>query len=150
MENAADALKTALAVFVFITALSMVFSLIGEIKQTSDAVLYTSDKTTYYDWLESDIENGRIVGEDTVIASLYNSSKDLTYIYIRKNGATIYEPASGENIEEVIKNHLGDGKNYRERVVEVTTGGQYILGEDGTEATKIKGKTKIYIFYEMV
>lgn len=48
MENTADALKMAFAIFVFIVALSMVFSLIGNIKETADAVLYYSDKTNYY------------------------------------------------------------------------------------------------------
>lgn len=50
MENATDALKMAFAIFVFIVALSMVFSLIGKVKETADAVLYYTDKTNYYDW----------------------------------------------------------------------------------------------------
>lgn len=48
MENAADALKMAFAIFVFIVALSIVFSLIGKVKETADAVLANSDKTNYY------------------------------------------------------------------------------------------------------
>ena len=50
MENAADSLKIAFAIFVFIMALSMVFSLISTIKETADEVLFISDKTNFYDW----------------------------------------------------------------------------------------------------
>ena len=50
MENAADALKMAFAIFVFIVALSIVFSLIGKVKETADAVLANSDKTNYYQY----------------------------------------------------------------------------------------------------
>lgn len=56
MENASDALKIAFAVFVFIIALSIVFSLISKVKETADAILVYSDKTTYYDWIEGDLE----------------------------------------------------------------------------------------------
>lgn len=56
MENASDALKMAFAVFVFIIALSIVFSLISQVKETADAILFASDKTTYYDWIEGDTE----------------------------------------------------------------------------------------------
>lgn len=56
MENAADALKMAFAVFVFIIALSIVFSLIGNVKETADTVLYYADKTNYYEWETGDLK----------------------------------------------------------------------------------------------
>lgn len=56
MENAADALKTTFAIFVFIIALSIAFSLISDIKQTADVILYEADETSYYDWLEGDLK----------------------------------------------------------------------------------------------
>lgn len=146
MENATDAIKTGFAIVVFIFALSIVFSLIGQIKQTADSVLFYTDKTSYYNWAKGDTENGRIVGEDTVIAALHNSDKDLTYVHIEKNGHLIY-PSNTKNIQDIVKDYLREGKKYKERIVEVTTGGQYAIGDDGTEITKIRGKTKVYIFY---
>lgn len=71
----------------------------------------------------------------------------MTYVYIEKNGKFIYEPSSIADIETFVKNNLKDGTKYKERIVEVTTGGQYIVADDGTEATKIRGKTKVYIYY---
>lgn len=56
MENAADALKMAFAIFVFIMALSMVFSLISTIKETADEVLFITDKTNFYDWEIGNLE----------------------------------------------------------------------------------------------
>lgn len=61
MENATDALKMSFAVFVFIIALSIVFSLISQAKETADAVLFYSDKTSkyyekYYDWVTGNLE----------------------------------------------------------------------------------------------
>ena len=75
MENAVDALKMAFAIFVFIMALSIVFSLFTQIKDTADSVLYLSDKTNFYEWETGNLTNGRIVGEDTVIATLYNQAQ---------------------------------------------------------------------------
>ncbi len=55
MENAADALKMAFAIFVFILALVIVFSMIGRIKDTADEILFYSDETNYYDWVSGDL-----------------------------------------------------------------------------------------------
>ena len=146
MENAADALKIAFAIFVFIIALSIFFSLITKVKDTADSILISSDKTNYYEWTEGTLENGRLVGEDTVIAALYNSSDDLTRVIIQKGGEQIY-PSSNRNIREVIEEKLSDGTIYLENIVEVVTGGTYRVGEDGTKITIRPGTTKTYIYY---
>ena len=146
MENAADALKIAFAIFVFIIALSIFFSLITKVKDTADSILISSDKTNYYEWTEGTLENGRLVGEDTVIAALYNSSDDLTRVIIQKGGEQIY-PSSNRNIREVIEEKLSDGTIYFENIVEVVTGGTYRVGEDGTKITIRPGTTKTYIYY---
>lgn len=91
-------------------------------------------------------KNGRIVDEDTVIASLYNDNKELTYVFIEKDGQDIY-PSTTLNKQEIIEKYLNDGKKYKERIVELTTGGEYLIAEDGTQVTKQYGKTKVYIFY---
>ena len=146
MENAADALKIAFAIFVVIIALSIFFSLITKVKDTADSILISSDKTNYYEWTEGTLENGRLVGEDTVIAALYNSSDDLTRVIIQKGGEQIY-PSSNRNIREVIEEKLSDGTIYFENIVEVVTGGTYRVGEDGTKITIRPGTTKTYIYY---
>ena len=106
MENAADALKIAFAIFVFVLALSItsiLFSLISKIKSTADNVLFITDKTNFYKFETGSFDGGREVGEETVIAALTNSGKDLTYVYIEdKNGNSIYSPSSLEDINTVI------------------------------------------------
>ena len=42
---------------------------------------------------------------------------------------------------------INDGDLYKERIVEITTSGQYISADDGTEVTTTPGSTKVYIFY---
>ena len=56
MENASDALKMAFAIFVFVIALTIVFSLITKVKETADAILLNSDKTNYYEWETGNLE----------------------------------------------------------------------------------------------
>ena len=75
MENATDALKMAFAVFVFVIALSTVFSLMTKTKEVADTVLWYSDKTNYYDLTDEKTDEGRIVGEDTVISALQTQVK---------------------------------------------------------------------------
>ena len=65
-------LKMAFAIFVFIIALSIVFFLLSEIKSQQHSIMFDSDKTNYFAWETGSLENGRIVGIDTVISTLKN------------------------------------------------------------------------------
>lgn len=85
MENAADALKMVLGIFMFVLGLSLFFFMINQVKATSDVVLFMSDKTNFYDMdkLQSNsaIED-RIVGLETVIPNIYAYSRENTGITI--------------------------------------------------------------------
>ena len=50
MENAADALKIAFAILVFMMGISILFSLVASLKQSADEILYYSDGTNLYNW----------------------------------------------------------------------------------------------------
>lgn len=154
MENATDALKMAFAVFMFIVALSVVFSLMTKIKDTADTVLWYSDKTNYYDWAEENTDNGRTVGEDVVISALYTIAEEKLYIQI-KDGATTTTfmpsilPLEVEKRQKYINDNLNSGSNtYKERVMELTTGGVFRTAEDGTKITIQPGTTKTYVIFE--
>lgn len=154
MENAADALKMAFAIFVFIVALSIVFSLMTKIKGTADTVLWYSDKTNYYDWAEENTDNGRTVGEDVIISALYTIVEEKLYIQV-KDGATTTTfapsilPAEVERRQKYINDNLNSGSNtYKERVMELTTGGVFRTAEDGTKITIQPGTTKTYVIFE--
>lgn len=156
MENAADALKMAFAVFVFIAALSIVFSLITKIKNTADTVLWYSDKTNYYDWTEEKLDNGRIVGEDVVISALYTMAEEKVFVQISNengSGFITFKPSlladEVEKRQEYIDNNLNTGTNkYKEKVLEITTGGVYRMADDGTRITIQPGTTRTYVIFE--
>lgn len=153
MENAADALKMAFAVFVFIAALSIVFSLITKIKNTADTVLWYSDKTNYYDWTEERTEDGRTVGEDTVIATLYTQAKEKVFIQIKDETGIITFTLFNTNSErnKYIEQNLNTGtKIYKEKIVEITTGGITRTAEDGTKIIVQPGTTRTYIIFEKI
>lgn len=153
MENAADALKMAFAVFVFIVALSIVFSLMTKIKDTADTVLWYSDKTNYYEWTRDTTDDGRIVGEDTVIATLTTQTKEKVYVQIDDGTSVVTFTLFNTNAEraEYIERYLKNGTNkYEERVVEITTGGVYRTAEDGTKIIIQPGTTRTYVIYKKI
>lgn len=154
MENATDALKMAFAVFMFIVALSVVFSLMTKIKDTADTVLWYSDKTNYYSWTDEKIDDGRTVGEDTVISALYTQVKEKLFIQIEDGSdIEIFEPSSLEEVvdkrQRYISEKLNTGTNtYKEKVMEITTGGVYRTAEDGTKIIIQPGTTRTYVIYK--
>lgn len=102
MENAADALKLAAAVLIFIVALGSSFSLFGTAKQTADSIIGMRDKQAYLEATELDsilyvssdkisqnsgdastsiitgltTKGDRIVGVDDVVSTIYRYSKE--------------------------------------------------------------------------
>lgn len=149
MENSADALKMVLAIFMFIVALSIVFSLLTQVKDTADSILFYSDKTNYYEWETGSLENGRIVGVDTVISTLKNYRTQSSFIIIEGK-----EYNFGSNMDEEIKNYIdnniGSNAQYYENVREITTGGKYRIAEDGTKITIQPGTTRTYVIYTKI
>ena len=78
MEDAVDALKLAFSVFVFILGLSIVFNMFTQAREVSDYVLEHTDNTyfaKYVDANDSDL-NGRTVGIETIIPTLYRYYKE--------------------------------------------------------------------------
>lgn len=174
MENAADALKMAFAVFVFVAAISLALNSFTKAKETADAILYYTDKVNYYEWADSsDQKAGRVVGKDAIIASLYRVQSD-TYIivdlkttkYIFNQKRVTEVTASNVktiNTEEVDNMHylinfinktLPNNATYVENVSEVTNegmlGGEYITAEDGTKLQVVQGDNKVIVTYIMM
>lgn len=79
MENAAEALKIAFAVFIFVIALAVSFFMVSQARHTADAVFAINDDSKYFqEGLEgvtylaaSDSNNEQIVGWDAVVATIY-------------------------------------------------------------------------------
>lgn len=159
MENAVDALKIAFGVLVFVIALTVAFALLSQAKATSDIMLFASDKTNYYTY-SKDAENaeGRIVGADVVISSLYRYYKESVVVRIVE-GTSITEfntETDGGLSQRERKKRVNDWieKNsntlngtFLETFDEVKKSGEYIVEDDGSEITVQSGQTSIYITY---
>lgn len=171
MENAADALKIAFAIFVFVVAITIAFSLVAKAKSTSDYVLFYADKTNFYDRLDSK-ESNRVVSISDVISTLYRYYKeslcvtivlpDNTYRFdlnmskadlekLGLNQAPSTENAIEKMLEDFITSKLtayADAK-FEEEFVEIPISGIYETGEDDTEITLSSGGKKVYITYTL-
>lgn len=73
MEDAVDALKMAVSVFLFIIALGIVFAMFSQAKEASDIVLTMTDRTylAQYEFPDGNTNGGRTVGIETIIPTLY-------------------------------------------------------------------------------
>lgn len=177
MENAADALKIAFGVFIFIVALAITFSVIAQAKKTADVVMFTTDKTNFYDWMDyteekqataSDIiytlnriaegetitVSIKIDGEEIVPKNLGTSEKSIG-IFINDFLSGQVTLSNGEIIpipdtSSIVAN---DGSMttvpavFSEKFVEVHYSGMYKKSEDGSEITISDGGTREYITF---
>ena len=173
MDNAADALKMAFGIFVFITALSILFVTTSTVRRTSDAMFFYTDKTNFYEHTNSKDAN-REVGYSDVVATLYRYyNETLAVKVLLRDGATYkeynfdidYEYIAGDpgnwggtkptkintiedrekNLGLFIENILTNykDKKFTEEFVEVPTSGIYITAVDGSEITLSQGGTKV-------
>jgi len=156
MENAADALKIAFAVFIFVFALSLAFSTITKAKDTADIVLFANDKTNYYNYEEIDSGlEGRIVKIDTVISSIYRCKNETMVVKIIDDSNTyIFDSSEDQGtlsnkITAFIGNYVGTNDKYLEQFVEAKYSGKEITAEDGSTIVETRGASKMYITYTL-
>ncbi len=154
MENAVDALKMVFAVLVFIIALSITFYLFTKTKETADILLRFADRENFSDYDYQTLDRGREVHIDTVISTLKNYKTQSSYVRIERGGVSkIYDYSStaARDVEDTVKDLLENHSKeiYLESIEEITTGGTYILGEDGTRliADPTGANTRRYIVY---
>lgn len=77
MENVAQALEMAFAVFIFIIGLSVSLMLVSQTRETADQLFYSTDKTNYYQYTSAtDDDNDRKVGIESIIPSIYRSYEE--------------------------------------------------------------------------
>lgn len=160
MENAVDALKIAAAVLVFVIALTIAFALLSQAKATSDIMLFASDKTNYYTYSnKAENTEGRIVGADVVISSLYRYYKESVVVRIVEGDNTtefntetdggLSQKERKKRVNEWIKDPKNDlTGDFLETFDEVKKSGEYIVEDDGSELTVQSGQTSIYITYK--
>lgn len=94
MENAAEALKMAAAVLIFVLALSISINSFSEVRQTSQTILNYRDREYETTYVEDNGSTERLVGAETIIPSIYKiyqenykiifNIKSIGYLYKKK------------------------------------------------------------------
>lgn len=142
MENAVDAIKMAFGLLVFAIAVMLTFSVIGQARTTSDAVLAMNDKTEFYDYATAEdynaIEN-RIVGFETLLPTIHRYAKEQYSVTIfNTDGKPIvrydlYTEGFMANWNEILKrknysdsNAINQYNEVKERLDQV----QYVVNKD--------------------
>lgn len=97
MENAAEALKMAAAVLIFVLALSISINAFGEARQSTQAILNYRDREYDYTYVEENVSTQRIVNAETIIPSIYKAYKE-NYKIVFKGIEPLYEKGSANSI----------------------------------------------------
>ncbi len=95
MEDSAQALKIAFAIFMFIIAISVTLAFLSMARSTADTVFFRSDRTNFQTLtrLREDAAgnpiNYEIVGTDDLIATLFRYYKESLSVTIKNSSGTI-------------------------------------------------------------
>lgn len=136
MENAADALKMAAAILVFIIAIGSSFSLFGTAKQTADSIITMRDKQAYLDSAELDggvlyTSSGAILGDTSGLTEeqIEALKKEVSSVSgLTKNGDRVVE------IDDVISTILRYNKEkYGVTIIDSTTKEVLVRFDSNTE-----------------
>lgn len=114
MENALDAIKMAFGMMVFVIAMSAAMYLFNSVSSTAQVLLYTADKTNYYDNIEitnSDVST-RKVNAETIIPTLYRYYKENFAVKIYNSSGTLTQMFD-VNIEGKLRRAAGTRESAR-------------------------------------
>ena len=90
MENAAEALKMAAWVLIFVVALSIIINAFGMARQTTDILISYNDNEYYTDYVEQG-NTERKVGYETIIPAIYRAYKEnYKIIFLNNDGTPMY------------------------------------------------------------
>lgn len=112
MENVAEALKMAGEMLLFILALGIGISSFSQARETSDALLKYTDReyVTQYQGMGT---TQRVVGEETVIPTIYRAYKERFKIYFYeadKSPLELYTITNAQTLEETSVNAIDADK----------------------------------------
>ena len=112
MENVAEALKMAGEMLLFILALGIGISSFSQARETSDALLKYTDReyVTQYQGVGT---TQRVVGEETVIPTIYRAYKERFKIYFYgadKSPLELYTITNAQTLEETSVNAIDADK----------------------------------------
>lgn len=152
MENAADALKMVLGIFMFVLGLTVFFYMTEQVRATSDIVLYESDKTNFYnmDKLKGNNTDGnRTVTLEAIIPNIYR-------YYTESIGITIIDP-NGEEGYKFVRYSTSDDERVGTKIYDKDSNSyksfndyydEYIVNTIGLNNTIVDYDTIVKPFYE--
>ncbi len=92
MENAAEALKIAFAILMFVAALSLSISSFTSAKTAIDNIITMRDKTQKYMYVTPAKSSNRTVGIETVIPTMYKAyQENFRVVFMQKDGEELKE-----------------------------------------------------------
>lgn len=168
MENAAQALKIGAAILVFTIAVATTFMVFAQAIQVSETVFKATDNDSYKEYTIGDKNTtNRIVGIESVIATLYNyDNQDDYFVYIENSGEVESFEISNEVVgstaevkqridkfvkEKLLNTSLKNAKfeeSYKEIVY---SGGKYTDNITGETIEKDEStKTRVEITYKVI
>ena len=124
MENAAEALRLAALVLIFVLVLSITMNAFSQARQSVDQIVISSDREYLTEYVEQSPSTLRIVGAESIVPTIYRAYKEnykilftfndqnKDYLYIKKhNDGTIeniyYIDLEKENIsDEYLKEYI--------------------------------------------
>ena len=127
MENAADALKMAAWVLIFVVALSIIINAFGMARQTTDMLISYNDNEYYTDYVEQG-STERKVGYETIIPAIYRAYKENYKIIFLNNDGTPMYFYENKNTKEQInyidleKQNVGNDTAKEEFIKYIVTG----------------------------
>lgn len=127
MENAADALKMAAWVLIFVVALSIIINAFGMARQTTDILISYNDNEYYTDYVEQE-STERKVGYETIIPAIYRAYKENYKIIFLNNDGTPMYFYENKNTKEQInyidleKQNVGNDTAKEEFIKYIVTG----------------------------
>ena len=133
MENAADALKMAAAVLIFVLALSISINAFGEARKASQIILDYNDREYDYTYVEENKDDDgnileeRIVGLETIVPSIYRAYKENYKIVFKFNNNTDYLYEKDDmliNYIDLEKEVLGSDTQREEFIKGILYGGE--------------------------
>ena len=81
MENAADALKMAAAVLIFVLALGISISSFSQARYTAEILMQYADRDTVTQYVGGSANGTRIVGKETIVPTIYRAYKEKSESY---------------------------------------------------------------------
>lgn len=155
MENAADALKIAASVLIFVVALSISINAFGEARMTATTILNYQDNEYDYTYVEENkdasgnVSTERIVGVEAVIPSIYKAYRENYKIVFKGLDGGVYtkddETGRAQEINTIdLQNEVLGTESQKEQFVNAILYGRK-YSEFNTVKTTFENNLRIHL-----